>query len=101
VTWTTNDWGTGFTGNVTVTNTGTATLSPWSLRWTFTAGQAVTQGWSAQITQAGATVTATGESWSAGLPPGTSATFGFNATRGTDNPRPSSFTLNGTPCTVP
>jgi len=100
VTWTTNDWGTGFTGNVTVANTGTATLNPWSLQWTFTAGQAVTQGWSARITQSGATVTAAGESWSAGLAPGASVTFGFNATRGADNPRPASFTLNGTPCTV-
>jgi beta-glucosidase len=100
VAWTTNDWGTGFTGNVTVTNAGTATLSPWTLQWTFTAGQAVTQGWSARITQNGATVSATGESWSASLSPGASTVFGFNATRGTDNPSPSSFTLNGTPCTV-
>ncbi|HEX5202846.1 MAG TPA: glycoside hydrolase family 3 N-terminal domain-containing protein [Actinoplanes sp.] len=100
VAWTTNDWGTGFSANVTVTNTGTTTLNPWSLQWTFTAGQSVIQGWSARITQSGAAVTATGESWNASLPPGASATFGFNATRGSANPAPSSFTLNGTPCTV-
>jgi beta-glucosidase len=98
VAWTTSDWNTGFTGNVTVTNTGTATLNPWSLQWTFTAGQTVTQGWSARVTQSGTTVTATGESWSASLAPGASTVFGFNANRGTDNPRPSSFRLNGTPC---
>ncbi|MFI6070359.1 glycoside hydrolase family 3 N-terminal domain-containing protein [Actinoplanes sp. NPDC051343] len=98
VAWTTSDWNTGFTGNVTVTNTGTATLNPWSLQWTFTAGQTVTQGWSARVTQSGTTVTATGESWSPSLAPGASTVFGFNANRGTDNPRPSSFRLNGTPC---
>ena len=48
----------------------------------------------------GATVTATGESWSPALAPGASAVFGFNATRGTANPRPNSFSLNGTPCAV-
>ncbi|GIF12863.1 glycoside hydrolase family 3 N-terminal domain-containing protein [Actinoplanes teichomyceticus] len=100
VSWTTNDWSAGFTAAVTVTNTGTAAVNPWTLRWTFTAGQVVTQSWSARVSQSGATVTATGESWSTALNPGASLNFGFNATSSGSNPRPATFTLNGTACTV-
>jgi len=94
----TNDWNTGFTGTVTVTNTGTTTLNPWTLQWSFTAGQRITQAWSARVTQSGAAVTATGEAWSASLAPGASVSFGFNGTHTGSNPRPTSFTLNGATC---
>lgn len=100
VTWSTSDWSTGFTGTVTVANTGSAALNPWTLRWTFSAGQTVTQAWSARVTQSGATVTAVGEPWNTGLSAGASLTFGFNATSSGSNPRPASFTLNDTACTV-
>ncbi|MEU8234299.1 glycoside hydrolase family 3 N-terminal domain-containing protein [Actinoplanes sp. NPDC048967] len=100
VAYSTSDWSAGFTGSVSVTNTGTATVSAWSLQWSYTAGQVVTQGWSARVAQVGTVVTATGESWSPSLAPGATVTFGFNANRGSTNPRPASFTLNGTTCTV-
>ena len=98
VAYATNDWNTGFTGTVTVTNTGTTTLNPWTLQWSFTAGQRITQAWSARVTQSGAAVTATGEAWSASLAPGASVNFGFNGTHTGSNPRPTSFTLNGAAC---
>jgi beta-glucosidase len=98
--YTTSDWSTGFTATVTVTNTGTAALNPWSLQWTFGAGQQVTQAWSAKVTQAGAAVTAVGESWNATLAPGASTSFGFNGSSSGGNPRPSAFTLNGASCSV-
>jgi beta-glucosidase len=100
VSYTTNDWSTGFTGTVSVTNTGTTTINPWSLQWSFAAGQTVTQAWSARLTQAGAVVTAVGESWSAALSPGASVSFGFNGAHQGSNPRPASFTLNGAACAV-
>jgi beta-glucosidase len=96
--YSTNDWNTGFTGTVTVTNTGTTPLNPWTLQWSFTAGQRITQAWSARVTQSGAAVTATGEAWSASLAPGASVSFGFNGTHTGSNPRPASFTLNGAAC---
>jgi beta-glucosidase len=98
VAYSTNDWSTGFTGSVSLTNTGTAAVNAWSLQWSYTAGQQVTQAWSAKVTQSGAAVTATGESWSPSLAPGATVTFGFNATRAAVNPRPAAFTLNGTSC---
>jgi beta-glucosidase len=98
VTYTTNDWNNGFTASVSVTNTGTTPLNPWSLQWTFTAGQRATQSWSARVTQSGDAVTATGETWNASLAPGATATFGFNGSHPGSNPRPAPFTLNGATC---
>ncbi|MCY1136935.1 glycoside hydrolase family 3 C-terminal domain-containing protein [Actinoplanes sp. Pm04-4] len=100
VRYTTNDWSTGFTGTVALTNTGTTPINPWTLSWTFGAGQTVTQAWSARVTQSGSTVTATGESWSAALAPGATVSFGFNGAHSGANPRPTVFTLNGTTCTT-
>jgi chitodextrinase len=70
VAYSTSDWSAGFTGSVSVTNTGTAAIGAWSLQWSYTAGQLVTQGWSARATQTGTVVTATGETWSPSLAPG-------------------------------
>jgi beta-glucosidase len=100
VTYTTSDWSNGFTGTVAVTNTGTSALSPWRLQWSFTAGQTVTQAWSAKLAESGSAVTATGETWNASLAAGASTSFGFNASHTGSNPRPSAFTLNGAPCAV-
>ncbi|GIE58416.1 beta-glucosidase [Actinoplanes octamycinicus] len=100
VRYTTNDWSTGFTGTVALTNTGSAALNPWTLTWAFSAGQTVTQAWSARVAQSGSTVTATGEAWSTSLAPGATISFGFNASLQGTNPRPAAFTLNGTACTA-
>lgn len=100
VSYSTNDWNTGFTGIVSVTNTGTAAVSTWSLQWSFAAGQQVTQAWSARVTQSGAAVTATGEAWNPSLAAGATATFGFNASHTGANPRPAAFTLNGGACAL-
>lgn len=99
VAYTTNSWSTGFTGTVTITN-GPAAISNWTLTWPWTAGQQVTQGWSATVTQSGTQVTATNASWNGSLPAGGTVSFGFNGTHTGANPAPASFTLNGTACTV-
>ncbi|GAA1634092.1 glycoside hydrolase family 6 protein [Actinoplanes couchii] len=93
-----NQWSSGFTGNVTVTNLGDAITNGWTLTWAWPSGQTVTQGWSATITQSGANVTAVGPSWSASLPTSGTATFGFNANYPGTNTAPTSFSLNGTVC---
>ncbi|MFU8871442.1 glycoside hydrolase family 9 protein [Micromonospora sp. SL4-19] len=101
VDYVTNDWDTGFTANITLTNTGTTSINGWALAFTFpNTGQKVGQGWSANYTQTGAAVTATNLSYNGMLAPGTSTSFGFNGTHTGTNPKPTSFTLNGTPCTV-
>ncbi|MFJ6197010.1 glycoside hydrolase family 9 protein [Micromonospora sp. NPDC092111] len=96
-----NDWGTGFTANITVTNTGTTTLNNWTLAFTFpNAGQKVAQGWSATYSQTGAAVTATNLSYNGTLAPGASTGIGFNGTHTGSNPKPTAFTLNGVTCAI-
>jgi hypothetical protein len=98
VVYATNDWNNGFTANVTLKNLGDP-LTSWNLGWTFpNAGQRVTQAWSSTITQSGATVTATNAAWNGSVPTGGTISFGFNGTHTGSNPKPTSFTLNGTVC---
>ncbi|GAB3802436.1 glycoside hydrolase family 9 protein [Micromonospora zhanjiangensis] len=100
VTWTTSDWSNGFTATVTIRNTGGTTLTSWNLAWAFTAGQRVTQAWSAEVTQSGSAVNARNLSYNGTLAPGASTSFGFQGTSNGTNPRPASFTLNGVACTT-
>ena len=72
-----SQWPGGFTGNVTVTNLGDP-VSGWTLRWSYGAGQQVTQAWSATVTQSGSTVTATNVDYNGSLATNGSASFGFN-----------------------
>ena len=100
VTYTTNDWNVGFTASVKITNTGTTAINNWNLGFSFAAGQKVTQGWSANWTQTGTAVSATGMSWNSTLAPGASTDIGFNGSHTGQNPKPTAFTLNGATCTI-
>jgi endoglucanase len=91
-------WSGGFTAQATVTNTGTAAIDGWTLRWAFLGGQKITQSWLADTTQSGATVSARNQSHNRRIEPGASKTFGFNATTNGPNPLPGLFTLNGATC---
>jgi mannan endo-1,4-beta-mannosidase len=105
VTYLPYNWGggNGFTANVTIVNTGTATINGWTLAFAFTGGQRLTMpGWGATWTQPAdsGNVTATNLSWNGTLAPSASAGIGFNGTHNGSNPAPSSFTLNGSACTT-
>jgi endo-1,4-beta-xylanase len=95
-----NQWNTGFTATVTVRNTSGAAINGWTLGWSYSAGQTVTQSWSATVTQSGSAVTAANAAWNAALPAGGSTSFGFNGSHSGSNPAPSAFSLIGTACTV-
>jgi acetyl esterase/lipase len=98
--YTANGWNTGFTAEVTVTNTGTTAINGWSLAWTWTGNQRVTSAWNAAVTQPDTRATATNMNYNATIAPGTGVTFGFQATfNGTNNP-PTQFTLNNIACTT-
>jgi Cellulose binding domain len=95
----TAQWSTGFGASVTVTNLGDP-VTGWSLRWTYGAGQTVTQAWNATVTQSGSAVTAVNVSYNGSLATGGSTSFGFNgAWNGSANPAPTSFSMNGVTCT--
>ncbi len=103
-----SQWAGGFTATVTLDNTvaTTSSLAPWvwlyswDLSWTWPAGQQITNGWNASITQTGETVNAYDTS-STALVPGSSTSFGFQGTWSeASNTMPSSVTLNGVPCSI-
>jgi endo-1,4-beta-xylanase len=96
----TNQWNTGFTASVTITNTGSTAINGWTLTFDLPAGQRVDQGWSAQWSQSGTTVTAVNASWNGTLAPGASTSIGFNGTHDGQATAPTAFTLNGTVCTT-
>ncbi|MGW2425121.1 glycoside hydrolase family 6 protein [Streptomyces sp. NPDC001709] len=94
-----NQWDTGFTAAVTITNNAAAKPS-WSVKWSYAGNQKVTNGWNAQIVQSGADVTATNASYNGGLATGGSVSFGFNASYTGTNAVPTAFTLDGVTCNV-
>jgi chitodextrinase len=95
-----NQWNTGFTATVTVTNTGTTTVNGWTLTFGFPGNQRVTSAWNATVTQNGSAVTAASMSYNGTIAPGANASFGFQGTYSGGNTAPSAFSLNGAACSV-
>jgi chitinase len=91
----TQDWGTGFEGKWTVTNTGTTSISSWTIAWDFPSGTSVTSAWDADVTSSGTHWTAKNKSYNGTLAAGASVSFGFN---GAGTGSPSNCTLNGGSC---
>lgn len=96
----TNQWPGGFGANIIITNTGTTTISGWSLKFSFANGQTITQLWNGSYTQSGGSVTITNLSYNGSLAPGATANPGFNGSWNGSNSNPTSFTLNGAACSV-
>ena len=100
VTYAADSWNNGFTANVTVANTGSTPVNGWTLGFTLPAGQTVTNSWNATLSGASGALTARNISWNGAIPPGGSASFGFQGTHGGAYASPSAFTLNGSACTT-
>ncbi|MBX9392772.1 glycoside hydrolase family 6 protein [Streptomyces sp. TRM72054] len=94
-----NQWDTGFTVSVTVTNN-SAAKSGWSVAWSYAGNQRITNAWNARVTQSGTAVTAANESYNGTLGTGGSVSFGFNGTYSGTNALPDTFTLDGVTCNV-
>lgn len=93
-----SQWTGGFGANVSVTNLGDP-VTAWTVVWSYSAGQQVTQAWNATVTQSGTQVTARSVSYNGTLATNASASFGFNGSWTGSNPVPTAFTLNGVACT--
>ncbi|MET9463287.1 glycoside hydrolase family 18 chitinase [Streptomyces sp. NPDC006544] len=90
-----SDWGSGFEGKWTVKNTGTTTLSSWTVEWDYPSGTAVTSAWDATVTSSGTHWTGKNVGWNGTLAPGASVSFGFN---GTGSGAPGGCKVNGGTC---
>ncbi|WP_323137588.1 glycoside hydrolase family 9 protein [Streptomyces sp. NBC_01789] len=98
VTYSSHPWSTGSTTTVTVKNTGSEAVTPWSLTWLLPGDQKLSHTWSAEIGQYGRTVTAAPLSWNRTLAPGASIDFGFNSSRTGPAADPGTVKLNGRAC---
>ncbi|MEE6261725.1 poly(ethylene terephthalate) hydrolase family protein [Plantactinospora sonchi] len=89
---TTNSWPGGYQGEITVT-TGNSAINGWTVRWTLSSGQTVSQVWNGTLSTSGSTVSVRNASYNGSLPPAGFTTFGF---LGSGTPSPPSLT-----CTSP
>jgi len=92
-----NQWNTGFTAAITITNNGSAVTS-WTLAYSYAGNQTLTQGWSGNWTQSGRNVTVTNAAWNGSLATGGSTQIGANFSYSGTNTAPTAFTLNGVAC---
>jgi hypothetical protein len=99
VTYQANTWPGGFTGGVTVTNTGATPWQGWTVTFTFGGDQKITNAWNATATQAGTKVTAVNLGYNGNVAAGASTSFGVQGTWSSSSAAPTSFTVNGTACT--
>src|SRR5689334_16489679 len=93
-----SQWSGGFGANVTITNLGDP-ITSWTLKWSYAAGQTVTQAWNATVSQSGAAVTAVNVGYNGTIATNGTASFGFNGSWTGSNPSPTSFGVNGVTCT--
>lgn len=94
----TNDWGSGFTADLTITNRGTDAISGWTLTYGYAGNQTLTNGWNGTWSQSGKAVTVQNASWNGTIAAGAAVTTGAQFTYSGTNTAPTSFAVNGTTC---
>ena len=77
-----NEWNTGFTATIRVTNNGSTTINGWTIGWSYSDGSVVTSSWNATVTGSNP-YSATNISWNGTIQPGQSAEFGLQGNKGT------------------
>src|SRR5580700_7809679 len=94
-----NQWSTGFSLAVAVTNEGSPVTS-WTLGYSYAGNQQLTEGWDGTWSQSGKNVTLTSASWNGSLGTGGRTSAGANFSYSGTNAAPTAFTLNGTTCST-
>ncbi|MFL6055959.1 MAG: cellulose binding domain-containing protein [Actinoallomurus sp.] len=93
---TVSSWDSGYTGQYTLTNSGSDTVHGWDLSFDLPAGAKVTSLWNGVSHQDGAHVTVKNESWNADLGPGQARQVGFTVDG--KAAAPTACQLNGASC---
>ncbi|MFI2640645.1 glycoside hydrolase family 48 protein [Streptomyces sp. NPDC018610] len=94
----TNDWGSGFTADLTITNRGTDSVNGWTLAYGYSGNQKLTNGWNGSWSQSGQSVTVKNASYNGTIAAGAAVSTGAQFTYSGTNTAPTSFTVNGTTC---
>ncbi|KOV90229.1 cellulase family glycosylhydrolase [Nocardia sp. NRRL S-836] len=99
VDYTTNDWGSGFGANLSITNASSAAVDGWTLTYSYAGNQTLQNGWNGNWSQTGNKVTVTGMSWNSSVPAGGTVKAGANFSYSGTNAKPADFAVNGSACT--
>ncbi|MFE1911222.1 glycoside hydrolase family 48 protein [Streptomyces anandii] len=94
----TNDWGSGFTADLTLTNRGTDPIDGWTLTYDYSGNQKLANGWNGAWSQSGQTVTVKNASYNGTIAAGAAVSTGAQFTYSGTNTAPTSFAVNGTTC---
>ena len=92
------DWGSGFTAEIIVTNNNQEAVKDWTLTWTFPGDQRINNLWEGTLSRDGRSVSVSNADWNTQMEAGGTASFGFLASYSGVNQIPTGFTLNGQPC---
>jgi hypothetical protein len=93
-------WGTGYSGQYTISNPGTSVVTGWTLGFTLPAGTSLSSLWDGSYTVHAGQVAVTSEDWDATIQPGGTVTVGFVTTSSGSGQagQPAGCTINGAPC---
>jgi len=75
-----NQWSTGFTASIRISNTGTSAINGWNVAWQYAGSDRITSSWNATVTGSNP-YAATGLNWNSSIQPGQSVEFGFQGTK--------------------
>ncbi|BDX06591.1 cellulose binding domain-containing protein [Planctobacterium marinum] len=89
-----NEWNSGFTSSVKITNDGEQTITGWQVGLAYSQGSTVTGAWNSSFTGSNP-YTFTNASYNQTINPGSSVTFGFNSQKGTPGVNAESPILSG------
>jgi hypothetical protein len=97
-------WDSGFVGNISITDTGSSSITGWTLTFSFPddTESVSSSNWNANYSESGENVNVTPVSWDGYLAPdgGNTVSIGFVGNQDGADPSPASFSLNGTVCTT-
>ncbi|MGP3982386.1 glycoside hydrolase family 48 protein [Streptomyces sp. KR80] len=99
VDYTTSDWGSGFTAELTITNRGTTAIDGWTVAYAYPGDQKLSNGWNGTWSQSGKDITVKNAEWNRTVPAGGAVSTGAQFTYSGTNTAPASFAVNGTTCT--
>jgi hypothetical protein len=94
----TNDWGSGFTADLTITNRGTDAINGWTLTYAYSGNQKLSNGWNGDWSQSGQAITVKNAPYNGTITAGAAVSTGAQFSYSGTNAAPTSFAVNGTTC---
>lgn len=79
-----NEWNTGFTGAIRITNNGTTPINGWNVSWSYSDGTKLTNSWNGNLSGSNP-YSASGLNWNSVIQPGQTVEMGIQGNKGSGN----------------